>query len=255
MTTNQKMNAYLQRIGVTGPVKPDYETLCTLQLNHLLHVPYENVDIVRDIPLSLEVDAIYDKVVTRGRGGYCFELNALFAWLLRNLGYQVKDYMGRFLINETVLPPMRRHRILGVTIDGEMYLADVGVGMVIPRVPFAIKPGVVSHQNGEQWKLEVEPFYGYVLYELKEDGWRALYSFTEEEQAEIDYVMPSFWCEKSPDSIFRAGDKIHIFTKDGRKSVAGREVKIFSPSGVEVILPQTDAEYYELLKVHFGIKL
>ena len=254
MTTQQKVAAYLQRIGVTGKLNLDYETLCTLQRNHLLHVPYENVDIVRDIPLSLEVDAIYEKVVTRGRGGYCFELNALFAWLLKTLGFQVIDYMGRFLINETGIP-MRRHRIMGVTIAGEMYLADVGVGLVIPRQPILIKPGVISHQNGEQWKLETDPFYGYILCELKEDGWRHLYSFTEEEQAEIDYVMPSFYCEKHPDSIFRSGDKIHIFTENGRKSVAGREVKIFSPNGVEVIVPRTEAEYCELLRVHFGICL
>ena len=254
MTNQQKIDAYLQRIGFTGKVSLDFDTLHTLQLNHLLHVPYENIDIVHGIPLSLEVDAIFDKVVTRRRGGYCFELNALFAWLLKNLGFNVKDYMGRFIINETGIP-MRRHRLLGVTIGSEMYLADVGVGLVIPRKPMLIKPGIISEQNGEQWKFEVEPFYGYVLHELKEDGWRKLYSFTEEEQAEVDYVMPSFYCEKHPDSMFHVSYKIHIFTKDGRKSVAGNEIKLFSPSGVEVIIPQSEAEFHELLKLHFGINL
>jgi len=257
MTTQQKINAYLQRIGVTGKINLDFDTLHMLQRRHLLSIPYENIDIVRGIPISLNADAVFDKVIMRGRGGYCFELNALFSWLLKNLGFRVTDYMGRFLINETGIP-MRRHRIMGVKIGNEMYLADVGVGLVIPHKPMLIKPGVISQQYGGQWKFEIEPFYGYVLHELKEDGWRQLYSFTEEEQAEIDYVMPSFYCEKHPDSMFHVADKIHIFTEDGRKSVAGREVKIFSPSlpnGVEVIVPQTEAEYHELLKLHFGIKL
>ena len=254
MTDSQKVDAYLNRIGFDSAPGLDYDALCALQLQHLLNIPYENIDIVRGVPISLDVDDIFEKVILRRRGGYCFELNALFSWLLKSLGFQVNDYMGRFLINETAIP-MRRHRIMGVTIGGKMYLADVGVGLVVPRKPLLIKPGMVDEQNGESYKFEVEPFYGNVLYELKEDGWRPLYSFTFEEQAEIDYVMPSFYCEKHPDSMFRVADKIHIFTNEGRKSVAGREVKIFSPSGVEVIIPQTEAEYHLLLKLHFGIGL
>jgi len=253
MTTDQKINTYLNRIGFTGNPGLNFETLHALQHYHLHTVPYENIDIVRGIPISLNTDDIFEKVVLKRRGGYCFELNALFAWLLKSLGFQVKDYMARFLVGETSIP-MRRHRVLGVTIDGVMYLCDVGVGLVIPRRPIVIAAEQPDQQNGETYKLKKDDFYGYILCEHKND-WRPIYAFTKEEQAEIDYVMPSFYCEKHPDSIFRESDKIHIFTKDGRKSVAGREVKIFTPSGVEVINPQTEAEYHELLRLHFGIIL
>ena len=67
--------------------------------------------------------------------------------------------------------------------------------------------------------------------------------------------MPSFYCEKHPESFFRTMDMVHIFTENGRKSVAGREVKIYSPSGVEVMTPVTDAAYESLLEIHFGIGL
>jgi len=254
MTDAQKINAYLQRIGFTATPKLDFDTLHALQRNHLHTIPYENLDILRNTPLSLSIDDIFEKIIVRHRGGYCFELNALFAWLLRNLGFRVTDYMARFLLDEPEIP-MRRHHVLDVSIGTERFLCDVGVGLVIPRTPIKIMDGIVSEQNGECYKLEKDNFLGYVLYELKREDWRQLYSFTEEPQLAIDYVMPSFYCEKHPDSIFRPADMVHIFTEDGRKSVYDRELRIFTKTGVEVLNPKTEAEYERLLNFHFGIDL
>ena len=250
----ERINNYLKRIGFTGTPKLDFETLHALQRLHLQAVPYENLDVMRDIPISLDVDDIYEKIVTRGRGGWCFELNAIFAWLLRGIGFKVTDLMARFLRDETTIP-MRRHRVLIVTCAGADYLCDVGVGGVVPREPLPFVSGKVSRQNGEKYILEEEDFLGYVLYEWRHDTWRKIYSFTEEPQLESDFVATSYYCEKYPESFFRTKDMVHIFTEDGRKSVAGREIKLFSPGDVEVLTPATDAEYHKLLEQHFGIRL
>ncbi len=254
MTDREKLSLYLERIGFTGTAALNQNTLFRLQSRHLLTVPYENLDIMRGVPLSLDADALFEKIVLRRRGGYCFELNALFSWLLKTVGFTVKNYMARFLRDEPEIP-MRRHRVLRVTCGSEDYLCDVGVGGMIPRRPIPLYDGVVSKQHGREYKLELEPFLGYVLYELKEDEWRRLYSFTEEEQLEKDYIAPSFYCEKYPDSYFRQFDMVHIFTEDGRKSVEGRELRIFAPEGVTVYEPATEQAYEELLKIHFGINL
>ena len=245
---------YLSRINYVGEAKPDCETLKKLQRSHLLTVPYENLDIIRNVPLRLDPAGIYEKIVENGRGGYCFELNGLFAWLLKSIGYEVTDYMARFLRDETAIP-MRRHRVLRVGCEGSDYLCDVGVGGVIPRSPLRLIDGNEETQGDERYKIECEPFFGRVLYEWKEYGWRRLYSFTEEEQLDIDYVMPSYYCENNPDSFFRTRDMVHIFTENGRKSVSGREFRIFTREGCEVIEPQTEDEYRMLLKKHFGIKI
>ena len=63
------------------------EGLAELGLAHLCAVPFENLDIAAGRALSLEPEAIYDKIVARRRGGFCYELNGLFAWLLRELGF------------------------------------------------------------------------------------------------------------------------------------------------------------------------
>ena len=56
---------------------------------HLLAVPFENLDIHLGRPISLDQDALFGKIVTRRRGGFCYELNGLFALLLRELGFEV----------------------------------------------------------------------------------------------------------------------------------------------------------------------
>ena len=83
----EKIKKYFQRIGLEMPeeIVPDSKLLKELQFAHCTSVPYENLDILRGIPLSLEIDDLYEKVVVRGKGGFCFELNGLFAWLLEQL--------------------------------------------------------------------------------------------------------------------------------------------------------------------------
>src|SRR3990170_5136321 len=82
-------NLYLARIGAVRPLAPSAEALSSLQVAHVLHVPFEILDIVIRRSISLELPAIYDKIVTRRRGGFCYELNGLFAWLLDDLGFEV----------------------------------------------------------------------------------------------------------------------------------------------------------------------
>lgn len=90
---------YLDRIGLRDavPPPPTLETLRRLQSAHLLHVPYENLDLLRGAITSLEHGALFEKIVEKRRGGLCFELNGLFCWLLCSLGYQVTSYAGRFI--------------------------------------------------------------------------------------------------------------------------------------------------------------
>ena len=245
---------YLKRIGYTGVPGLDFTTLHDLQRLHLMTVPYENLDIMREVSLSLELEDIYEKIVTRGRGGYCFELNALFAWLLRSIGFKLTDCMARFLRDEPEIP-MRRHRVLIVKCDTGNYLCDVGVGGIVPREPLPLVANKVSEQNGEKYMLKKDDFLGHVLYEWRRDEWRRLYSFTEEPQIERDFAGISFYCEKYADSFFRTQDMVHIFTDTGRKSVAGREIRLFSPNGVKVLTPATEDAYHKLLREHFSIKL
>ncbi|GIP37972.1 arylamine N-acetyltransferase [Paenibacillus sp. J31TS4] len=249
------IQAYLERIGFPGQPDGSAEALALLQQCHFRAVPYENFDLLQRIPLSLELPDLYDKIVVRRRGGYCFELNALFGWLLRELGYPVTDWMARFWRDEPQPPPKRRHHVLLVEAQGERYLCDVGVGGVVPLRPLRLVPMVEQEQDDETYRLERDPEFGWMLLEHKHGVWSRIYSFTEEPQLPKDYVMPSFWCEQAPESIFRRGAIAAIRTQDGRVTVAGREFRLFGRDGVRTFTPATQAEYREALRTYLGIDL
>ena len=252
--TIEQTKKYLERIGLDESVmneKRDYALLAKLQLAHVLTVPYENVDILRGVPVSLDVSDIYDKIVTRRRGGYCFELNGLFGELLRSLGFGVKDYMARYIRGEAGIP-MRRHRVLAVTTDEGRILCDTGIGERAARLPIFIDTHEEQPQYGEIYRMREDPFYGHVLEDFHRGEWTPQYGFTEEPQLDLDYEMPSFWCEKNPASPFTKEYIIAIKTETGRKTLSGNVYHVFDGDSVtERVVPED--EIPTLLEKEFGI--
>ncbi|SFJ15657.1 N-hydroxyarylamine O-acetyltransferase [Paenibacillus sp. UNC496MF] len=250
-----QVEAYLKRIRYEGPLDGSAEALAGLQRAHLMAVPYENLDILNGVPLSLDPEALWDKIVRRRRGGYCFELNALFGWLLRELGYPVTDYVARFWRDETALPPKRRHHVLKVEAEGAFYLCDVGVGGAVPRRPLLLQDGLEQEQGAECYRLDRDASFGWFLSERKRGEWGRVYSFTEEPQLKDDYAFASFWCQHAPESPFRAGALLAICTPEGRNTGAGEEIRLFRGGEVTVLTPPTKAEYAAALKTYFGIDI
>lgn len=247
------VKAYFDRIGLPMPddLTPTSELLRKLQFAHCTTVPYENLDMMRGIPTSLEVDALYEKIVVNRRGGLCFELNGAFGALLRELGYGVTDLAARYLRGEAAIP-MRRHRVLKVqAIDG-LWLCDVGIGEICPREPVRLLEGVVQEQLGECYRLEKDTFLGWVLSDFHKGAWRRFYSFTEEAQLMVDYIAPNFYCEKHPDSPFNKDEMFSLKTSGGRITLDGRIYKEFAGTAVTV-KELSDAEMPAAYE-RFGLK-
>jgi len=246
---------YLARIGYAGPVRPTVETLNALQSLHNESVPYENLDIMRGVPLSLEVPALYDKIVMRGRGGYCFELNGLFAWLLRRIGYGVAEHFARYLRDEPALP-MRRHRVLLVEAEGETYLCDVGIGACVPTFPLRFEMYAEQPQRRDVYRIVPDEALGYVAEEKRRGEWLPLFSFTLEKQfGAMDFLTTSWYCESHPDSVFRKATMVSMRTPAGRMTLDGRTFKVFEGDTVTVTEAADEAEFHLLLGQYFGIKL
>lgn len=246
--------AYLARIGLCETEQiQSLALLRRLQSNHILHIPHENLDILEGIPLSLDRESLFEKLVVRRRGGYCFELNAAFAGLLCALGFSVKSYLARFLKGETEIP-VRRHRVVVAECEGKRYLLEVGIGQNAPRYPLLLEEGTVQEGGTERYRFHKEPFLGWVLCQEHEGAWRPYFSFTEEEQLEIDFTHPSFFCEKHPSSPFNKDVMVSIKTPTGRKAINGRVYKVFEGDmAVSVEEGISDERLYELLQSEFGI--
>lgn len=260
MVLNQEqLVAYFDRIGLHYEDYKDRELngqlLAELSEAHYFTIPFENLDVLNGKLLSLEEEALYDKIVTRRRGGNCFELNGLCGVLLRTLGFGVDDYFSRFFRDANGAMPMRRHRLLKVEATDGTYLWDIGIGQRSPRYPLRLVEGLVQKQFDEIYKFVKEPFYGWVLYEQYQDAWLRILSFTEEPQDKVDFITACVWCELHPDSPFNKQNMIAIKTSEGGKSIDGNIFKI-RVSGEIVLEQELSAEELKAcMKDHFGLCL
>lgn len=243
---------YLQRINYDGPLDGSARALFALQEAHYIAVPYENFDILAGRPLSLELPDLFRKIVLEHRGGYCFELNGLFGALLQELGYHVTEHFSRYLRDEQPLP-MPRHRILVVEAEGKRYFTDVGVGGVVPRWPVLMEPGLEQKQNNETYRLAHDPVLGNVIQEFRHGEWSNYISFTDDPAYPVDFTACNYWCQHAPESIFNKEPMAAILTPDGRVTMFGMEVKVFTPEGVNVIPVGTTEDLHALASKWFNI--
>jgi N-hydroxyarylamine O-acetyltransferase len=151
------VDAYLARIGYDGPRQPTLEVLRAIERAHVESVPFENLDIHLGRPLRLDGEANLRKLVDRRRGGWCYELNGSFAWLLEQLGYRV-TLLGSRVEWEGGASRELAHVLMRVELD-RPYLVDVGFGFgsvgVLPLEHAA--DGVVPHPDGLRVVFSLEP--------------------------------------------------------------------------------------------------
>lgn len=255
MFTQNQIHEYLNRIGYFAPLTISEAALSDLQWAHLTHIPYENLNILAGIPLSLDPNALFEKIIRKHRGGYCFELQGLFKELLVSLGFSVTQYAARFL-DEDGPVQMRRHRVLVVTLNKNRYLVDVGVRNEAPRKALLLMEHEVQSDGVCEYRFEKDDFFGWVLLQ-KEQGkdWTPMYGFTEEIQIDDDFIMPSFYCEKHPDSTFNKFMKISIFMGESNFTLVDGVLKEYRHAKVRLRRRLNDsAEIRAILKQYFGLE-
>lgn len=136
------LETYLNRIGYRLPVHPNRKTLDGLVAAQLQTVAFENLDQQLGVPVSNTLPKIYDKIVMRNRGGWCFELNGLFAWALQAIGFEVSMLAGFVGADRPEPDRVPNHMLLRVECDGPL-LVDVGFGGG-PNAPVPLRPGTVT---------------------------------------------------------------------------------------------------------------
>lgn len=151
---SMEVRQYLDRLHVEDVGPPTIEQLAFLHEQHLLRVPFENLDIQLGVPIVLEEDNILKKIVDDRRGGFCYELNTAFAWLLRQLGYNVKMFAAEVAREEGGFGIPFDHMVLHVMLDGA-WLADVGFGDSF-RYPVPLMSEVSIEQLGDRYRFSTE---------------------------------------------------------------------------------------------------
>jgi N-hydroxyarylamine O-acetyltransferase len=233
--------------------------LDTLQAVHALHpaaIPFENLNPLLGWPVALDVDALQAKLVTGGRGGWCFEHNTLFRHALEALGFSVTSLAARVLWNAAPESPIgpRSHMLLRVDLNGLAYIADVGFGGNVLTAPLRLEPHVAQPTPHEPHRL-VPLENGFALEALLNEQWMALHRFTLEPQFPADYEVSNWYLCHHPSSFFRQmliGARVKA---EGRYALRNNELVIHRKSGTEKRTLAGALALRSCLEIDFGLRL
>jgi N-hydroxyarylamine O-acetyltransferase len=244
------LQAYLDRIKFVGPPARDLDTLKRVHRGHVENIPYENLDVQFGRPLSRDLNAIFDKIVTRRRGGWCYEMNGLMDWALREIGFKVTRMSGgvaRAILGDVQLG---NHLVLCVDLD-RPYLADVGFGDgLIEPTPLAVGP-------------VPQRFLNFALEELGQGWWRfhndarggaPSFDFKHEPAAEAALDAKCAWLQSDAASPFVLNAVVQRHLPQSLAMMRGRTLKIVSADTATRMIESAD-EYVETLHGVFGLDL
>jgi N-hydroxyarylamine O-acetyltransferase len=244
--------AYLDRINYHGPLAPTADTLRDLQVFHLLTVPFENLSIHAKQPIVLDDNALFEKIVKRRRGGFCYEANGLFAALLRALGFDVKMLSAGVAKAAEEFGPDFDHMALMVTLD-ERWLVDVGFGDSF-REPLLIDERGVQWQGERTYRIDSDGTHSILMQHDNGAGgeWKAQYRFTLQPFEYSDYEEMCRYHQTSPQSHFTRGRICSIATPDGRVTLSEMRLIITKNGERQERALKNEEEYAALLREYFG---
>jgi N-hydroxyarylamine O-acetyltransferase len=246
---------YLDRLGLPDASRPDLETLNKLILAQLRSVPFENLDVYdAETGIELEIEALFEKIVVRRRGGYCFELNALFMSLLKALGYDCHPVMVRVVWMATGAMPIS-HRAGIVTIDGVRYFCDVGFGGPAPNSALKLDESGAQQSGANSFIFEKAPDGDFVIYRLTEAGREQLLKFDDRPCENIDFLGPNEYQSKNKRSGFKMTRMLNIARENGSASINNNILRIHKDGQVEETTLDTEEKLREALRAQFGIKV
>lgn len=253
-----ELAVYLQRIGLAAAPAADAEGLTAVQRAHRLAISFENLDIPLGRGISLDAEAVFDKLVTRRRGGYCFEQNQLFLHMLRHMGFDARPLLARVWLMAEDVPPLT-HTLNLVTLDGRLWVADAGFGGdFTPPMPLAAGE-VAQAPGGVRYRL-IEDYRGWVLQRDGgsiggDGGWQDQYSFHLSQVEHSDLEMGNHWTSTRPDTRFTT---LHIVSRalpDGRAGLIGRQLSVTRSGRSEEREISDAAEYRAALADIFNLPL
>jgi N-hydroxyarylamine O-acetyltransferase len=245
-------NAYLERIDYRGPLEPTAETLRRLHVAHLLAVPFENLSIHAGEPVVLEDAALFDKIVARRRGGFCYELNGLFAALLGALGFEVEMLSAEVMNRAGVFGPEFDHMALLVKLE-ERWLADVGFGDSFVE-PLRLDERGEQRQGAKSYRIEDDGDRLILLQKEAGGEWDAQYRFTLTPHVYADYAGMCHFHQTSPESHFTRGRVCTRLTGGGgRVTLSGSRLITTDAGGRRERELAGEEEYRRALVEHFGV--
>ncbi len=248
---NFVLATYFNRIGYTGTPRLDLETLAALMRCQLFSVPFENLDVQAGKIVSMVPEDIVEKILFNSRGGYCYEVNGLFAMALTALGFDYSLIGARPLFYPARRP--KTHMVIVVTLENQLWLCDLGFGSFGIRSPLSLQAlDTIIQQDDDFFRVARPDSSNFVLQALVDGGWASQYGFDLYPHEWIDFFPANFLNSKHPDAIFVQKLLVVKHNPKGRKILLGNRLKVIE-KGVTVVTDLSDIEVQELLKTEFDL--
>lgn len=204
------LDAYLARIGMPARATLDAAGLQRLQFAHRTAIPFENLDIRLGRGIAIDSASVFDKLVERRRGGYCFEQNRLFLDALAALGFEARPLLARVWLGAQDVPPLT-HTLSLVTMGGADWIADAGFGGSYAPVMPLVDGAEATAPDGAMFRLSRDE-RDWTLWRQGDPaatdgrntapGWQRQFSFTTGDVPAADLAMGNWWTQAHPDSRF-----------------------------------------------------
>jgi N-hydroxyarylamine O-acetyltransferase len=254
------LDAYLHRTGHTGPRAATLDVLRAVSAQHPANIVYENIDPLLGVPPSLALPALQHKLVTQGRGGYCFEQNLLLKEALQALGMQVTALAARVVWMQPpgAAPRSRSHMLLRVVPGGgssAAFVVDAGFGGNLMNTPLAWELDVPQRMPHALLRLTQDGEW-YTLETMLPAGWAPMYRFTLEPQMPVDYEPLNWFTATHHSSIFRHNLLMERLTPELRTGLFNDRLirrRPGEPPSVQRIA--TQAEFAQVIGEQFGLRL
>jgi N-hydroxyarylamine O-acetyltransferase len=244
---------YFKRISFSGKPQATLDTLRTIHRQHLLSVPFENLDIHFGRPIYLNTQSFFEKIVKRNRGGFCYELNGLFFVLLQSLGFNVQMLSARVANADGSWGRDFDHMTLLVQLD-EPWIADVGFGDSFME-PLRLNDSSEQIQYGRGFKF-VPAEDGSILYQAEQNGvWSNQFSFNLLPHELNDFSGMCHYQQTSPESSFTKRMVCSVATKNGRITLTDQMLIVTKKGKRKETKISGERRFHSLLKKHFGIVL
>ena len=263
------VDRYWAKLGMARPeavlTKDDLDRVI---FAHQSRIPFENLDVCDfHRPISLGISDLFEKIIAGKRGGYCFELNALFDALLQDAGVETMPCLGRSLKDRGYVYPLL-HRGIIATLGGQRYVAEVGYGGPTPACAIPLVDGAEFESRGQVFRVELhDGCWWHVIYcgnaakiaAAHERGETVtptpVFALLDAPAALTDCVPLSYYCSTHPDSVFTQWRMVNRRTEDGNVSITKDQFVRVTAEGKEARAITSEEEFRTLLEEHFGIVL
>src|SRR6185312_10004504 len=246
------LDSYLRRVGLATPPPADLEGLRTVHRAHLRAIPYENIDVQLGHPVTTERGPTLEKILGRGRGGWCYEMNGTMGWALEQLGFKVTRLAGAVMREAFGDPFAGNHLVLKVELPEGLYLADAGFGDG-PLEPIRIAEGAFSsggfdfrlaRVDDKWWRLHNHPFGGAKSFDFTLDA---------ADEAQLASMCHRLQTEEW--SPFVQNLVVQRHTPEGLTILRGRVVRMVTPQGFSDRTLDSAEELVRFLDEAFGLRV